>query len=148
MGDPDPFVFWGAPDIAWIHSDRRTVDLDDFKTGDLDVPRGTLQVHAYAAWLILNGDTWSPSWRGRLISLADGSEIVFPITQAGLNEAFMLIEQDVRTWRLFQDSRDPNVAPMDCFEQTGERWRCARCEFVPVCQRVGNPGGRIGLPED
>lgn len=55
LGD-EPFRMWGAPDLAWIHADRTSVSVDDFKTGRrLDAVRGSLQIHAYAAWMVLGG---------------------------------------------------------------------------------------------
>jgi hypothetical protein len=148
MGD-DPFVMWGAPDLAWVHADGRTAELDEFKTGEtLDVPRGTLQLHTYAAWLVTAaGARWSAAWTGRLISLSEGREVRVPITRAGLHEAYAMIERDMRTWRLLAESREPCVLPMENFERTGERWRCRSCPFAPVCHEAGNPGGRFGLPE-
>jgi hypothetical protein len=139
LGD-EPFRMWGAPDLAWIHADRTSVSVDDFKTGRrLDADRGSLQIHAYAAWMVLGGARWTPDWRGRLISLRDGSEVGVPITRPGLDEAFTMIERDVRAWRLGQESREPNSAPMHAFPKTEDRRSCRSCACLTLIDASSPP---------
>jgi hypothetical protein len=114
---------------------------------ELDLEKGAFQIHAYAAWLVLGGARWSQYWRGRLVSLHDGTTAAIPITEVGLNEVYTMIEADVRSWRKRQVSAAPNMAVAESFPRTEDRRQCARCSWRAACEQLSNPGGQIGFPD-
>ena len=153
LGDPHPVGLWGAPDLAMVRRAPLTADLVDWKTSQaMDVESGTLQVHVYAAVLIAGGarwdDTWRRRWRGRLVSLRDGSEIEVPITPEGVDDALQMIESDIRLWRRLRTTQVPNVAAPEAYPKCADRRACQWCDFAPVCKACDpdEPVDSSGLP--
>jgi hypothetical protein len=145
LGDPDPIVWWGAPDLAYVPASRETVDLIDYKTGDsVDGNEAAMQIHTYAAYLIAGtGAIWDRRWRGRVISVRSTSEEAIPITREGIHRALAVVEADVRRWRMHQSSREPNRAEMARFPTPVHRGHCPFCEMAEVCQRMDLDAGTI-----
>src|SRR5690606_7208027 len=123
---------WVAPDLVYRSPDGPTT-LVDWKTGRLLPDVEQLGIYGLYARDALELD---PPYKGRLIGLQAGSEVVLEISAAAVRAAEARVAESVlRMETCTVDPETNQPLPVEHFPLAEDRRRCDRCSYLTLCRR-------------